>query len=120
VHDGFPACKFYFGGNHLIENLMDFSFQRFVRPRILKMLHSVQLRVGLAAAVGLVFSGFHTRAANGLPALIIGFTGFATVLLRFVDCRVVVEPLAGIFRAIQVITNSRRRGRISWIVNCDS
>jgi len=50
VHDGFPACKFYLGGNHLIENLMDFSFQRFVRPRILKMFRSVQLRVGLAAA----------------------------------------------------------------------
>ncbi len=96
---------------------MDFSFQRFVRPRILKMIHSVQLRAGLAAAVGLVFSGFHARAANGLPALIIGF---ATVLLWFVDCRIVVEPLAGIFPAIQVITNSRRGGRISWIVNCDS
>ncbi len=42
----------------LIENLMDFSFQRLVTPRLLKMLYSVHLLIGLVAAVWFVFTGF--------------------------------------------------------------
>ena len=90
--------------NGLIENLLDFSFQRFVTPRMLKMLYSVHLLIGLVAAVWFVFSGFQTSPANGLLALIIGF---AAMLLWIVYCRIVVELLAGIFRAVQVITNSQ-------------
>ena len=44
--------------NGLIENLMDFSFQRLVTPRMLKLLYSVHLLIGLVATVWFVFSGF--------------------------------------------------------------
>ena len=37
--------------NGLMENLMDFSFQRLVTPRLLKMLYGVHLLIGLVAAV---------------------------------------------------------------------
>lgn len=88
--------------NGLIENLMDFSFQRLVTPRMLKMLYGVHLLIGLVAAVWFVFSGFQTSTSNGLLALILGI---AAMLLWIVYCRIVVELLAGIFRAVQVITN---------------
>jgi len=88
----------------LLENLMDFSFQRFVTPRMLKMLYGVHLLIGFVAAVWLVFSGFQTSTSNGLLALILGF---AAMLLWIVYCRIVVELLAGVFRAVQVITNSQ-------------
>jgi hypothetical protein len=88
----------------LIENLLDFSFQRFVTPRMLKMLYSVHLLIGLVAAVWFVFTGFQTSTSNGLLALI---AGSAAMLLWTLYCRIVVELLAAVFRAAQVITNSQ-------------
>ena len=90
--------------NGLLENLMDFSFQRLVTPRMLKMLYGVHLLIGLIAAVWFVFNGFQTSTSNGLLALIIGF---AATLLWIVYCRIVVELLAAVFRAAQAITNSQ-------------
>jgi hypothetical protein len=90
--------------NTLIENLMDFSFQRLVTPRMLKMLYSVHLLIGLVAAVWFVFNGFQTSTASGLLALILGL---GAMLLWIVYCRIVVELLAAVFRAAAVITNSQ-------------
>ena len=88
----------------LIENVLDFSFERMLTPRMLKVLYGVHLLTGLIAAVWFVFSGFQTSTSNGLLALILGF---AAMLLWIVYCRIVVELLAVVFRAAQVITNSQ-------------
>ena len=88
----------------LIENLMDFSFERMATPRMLKMLYGLHLLMGLVAAIWFVFNGFQTSTSSGLLALIIGF---AAMLLWIVYCRVVVELLAVVFRAARVITNSQ-------------
>src|SRR5665213_434340 len=90
--------------NGLIENLMDFSFQRLVTPQMLKMLYSVHLLIGLIASVWFVFSGFQRSTSDGLLALILGVPA---MLLWIVYCRIVVELLAAAFRAAQVITNSQ-------------
>jgi uncharacterized protein DUF4282 len=90
----------------LIENLLDFSFERMVTPRMLKILYGVHLLMGLVAAVWFVFSGFQTSTSNGVLALIISF---AAMLLWIVYCRVVVELLAVVFRAALVITNSQNQ-----------
>jgi hypothetical protein len=90
--------------NGLIEGLMDFSFQRLVTPRMLKMLYSVHLLIGLVAAVWMVFSGFQASTSNGLLALILSVPA---MLLWIVYCRIVVELLAAIFRAVAVITNTQ-------------
>lgn len=90
--------------NGLIENLMDFSFQRLVTPRMLKMLYGVHLLIGLVAAVWFVFSGFQTSTSNGLLALILGL---GAMLLWIVYCRIAVELLAAVFRAAAVITNTQ-------------
>jgi hypothetical protein len=90
--------------NGLIENLMDFSFQRLVTPRMLKLLYGVHLLIGLVAAVWFVFTGFQASISNGLLALVLGIPA---MLLWIVYCRIVVELLAAVFRAAQVITNSQ-------------
>ena len=69
--------------NGLIENLMDFSFQRLVTPRMLKLLYSVHLLVGLVAAVWFVFTGLQTSTSNGLLALVLGVPA---MLLWIVYC----------------------------------
>ena len=88
----------------LIENLMDFSFERMLTPRMLKILYGAHLLMGLIAAVWFVFSGFQTSISNGLLALILGFVAMA---LWIVYCRIVVELLAVVFRAAMVIANSQ-------------
>jgi hypothetical protein len=88
----------------LIENLMDFSFQRLVTPSMLKLLYSVHLLIGLIAAVWFVFTGFQTSTSNGLLVLILAIPA---MLLWIVYCRIVVELLAAVFRAARVITNSQ-------------
>ena len=75
----------------LIENLMDFSFQRLVTPRMLQMLYGVHLLIGLVAAVWFVFDGFQTSTAKGLLALILGF---GAMLLWVVYCRIVADATA--------------------------
>jgi len=90
--------------NGMIENLMDFSFQRLVTPHMLKLLYSVHLLIGLIAAVWFVFSAFQTSTSNGLLVLILSVPA---MLLWIVYCRIVVELLAAVFRAVQVITNSQ-------------
>jgi hypothetical protein len=88
----------------LIENLLDFSFARMMTPRMLKALYGVHLLMGLIAAVWFVFSGFQTSTSNGLLALILSVAAMA---LWTVYCRIIVELLAVVFRAAQVITNSQ-------------
>jgi Domain of unknown function (DUF4282) len=90
--------------NGLIANLLDFSFQKLVTPRMLKLLYGVHLLIGLVAAVWFVFSGFQASTSNGLLALVLGVPA---MLLWIVYCRIAVELLAAVFRAAQVITNSQ-------------
>ena len=87
-----------------MENMMDFSFRRYVTPQMLTILYSVHLLIGLIAAVWFVFNGFQTSTSNGLLALILGVPA---MLLWTVYCRIVVELLAAVFRAARVITNSQ-------------
>lgn len=88
----------------LLENLMDFSFERMITPRMLKMLYSVHLLLGLIVAVGFAFNGFKSSTSDGLLALILGVAG---MFLWMVYCRIVVELLAVVFRVGAAITNSQ-------------
>jgi hypothetical protein len=83
---------------------MDFSFQRMVTPRMLKMLYSLHLLMGLIIAIGFVFKGFQTSTSDGLLALILGVTGMC---FWIVYCRIIVEVLAVLFRVSDAITNSQ-------------
>jgi hypothetical protein len=89
---------------NLLESLLDFSFERMVTPRMLKMLYSVHLLLGLIAAVWFAFDGFKSSTADGLLALILGAAG---MFLWIVYCRIVVEFLGVMFRVGAAITNSQ-------------
>ena len=89
----------------LMEHLMDFSFQRMVTPRMLKMLYSVHLLLGLIVATGFVFNGFESSTSNGLLAMILGAVGMFFWILY---CRIMVEVLAVVFRVGEVISGSQQ------------
>jgi len=88
----------------LMENLMDFSFQRMVTPRMLKTLYSLHLLLGLIIAIGFAFKGFQTSTSDGLLALILGVAGLS---FWIVYCRIIVEVLAVVFRVGESITGSQ-------------
>jgi hypothetical protein len=88
----------------LLENLMDFSFEQIVTPRLLKTLYAVHLLLGLITAIWFVFSQFQNSVPNGLLALILSLAGMS---LWIVYCRIIVELLAVAFRAGQVIASSQ-------------
>jgi hypothetical protein len=88
----------------LVESLMDFSFQRMVTPRMLRMLYGLHLLLGLIVAIAFTFNGFKTTKADGLVALILSVAGMS---LWVIYCRVAVELLAAIFRIGAALTNSR-------------
>jgi uncharacterized protein DUF4282 len=87
----------------LIGELMDFSVQRMITPRMLKLLYSVHLLLGLIVATGFVVNGFHSSTSDGLLALILGVVALC---FWIVYCRVFVEVLAVLFRVGAVIGNS--------------
>lgn len=89
----------------LMEHLVDFSFQSMVTPRMLKMLYSIHLLLGLIVATGFVFNGFETSTSNGLLAMILGAVGMFFWILY---CRIVVEVLAVVFRVGEVISGSQQ------------
>jgi hypothetical protein len=91
-------------GNSLVENLMDFSFQRMVTPRMLKLLFGLHLLGGLIVSIWYVFEGFQKNTSNGLLALLMACAG---MILWILYCRVIVELLAVVFRAAHVITHSQ-------------
>jgi hypothetical protein len=88
----------------LIENLMDFSFQRMVTPRMLQMLYGLHLLLGLIVAMWFVFKAFETSTSNGLLTLILGV---AAMFFWVVYCRIIVEVLAVVFRTSDSIINSQ-------------
>ncbi len=87
----------------VIENLVDFSLQRMVTPRMLKMLYSLHLLLGLIVTTGFVHNGFVNSTSKGLLALILGVVGMFFWILY---CRIIVEVLAVVFRVGDAITNS--------------
>jgi hypothetical protein len=89
----------------LMEHLMDFSFQRMVTPRMLKMLYSIHLLLGLIVATGFVFNGFESSTSNGLLAMVLGAVGMFFWILY---CRIVVEVLAVVFRVGEVISGAQQ------------
>ena len=88
----------------LLEGLLDFSFQNMVTPKMLKLLYSLHLLIGLIVDTALILNAFKSSTPNGLLALILGT---AALFVWIVYCRIIVELLAVIFRVGAAITNSQ-------------
>jgi hypothetical protein len=85
-----------------IESLLDFSFTQVVTPRMVKLLYSLHLFVGLVAAIGLVIYCFlQNGAAQGVVALIVCVIGYFFWLLY---CRIWIELLLAVFRIADAVS----------------
>lgn len=75
--------------------LFDFSFRRFVTPKLLKVLYALGLLIALFAAIRFIGAGFDRGFLAGLVSLIISPALF---VLYAVLARVVVELVMVLFR----------------------
>jgi hypothetical protein len=77
------------------ETLLDFSFQRFVAQKYVKLLYALHLLVGLIAAIGMVFKGFQDSTSEGLLFLLLAVVAYFFWILYV---RVALEFLVAAFR----------------------
>lgn len=80
--------------------LFDFSFKRFLTPRLVRILYSLSLLAALLSALAWVARGFSEGFMKGLFALVTGPIAF---LLYVLTARVIMEVVLAIFRIAEHI-----------------
>jgi hypothetical protein len=80
--------------------LFDFSFKRFLTPRLVRILYSLSLLAAVLSALAWVARGFSEGIMKGLFALVTGPVAF---LLYVLTARVLMEVVLAIFRIAEHI-----------------
>lgn len=85
-------------------SLFDFSFSRFVTPKVLKLLYTLGLLIALFGAIRFIGAGFDRGFFTGLVSLIVSPALF---LIYSLLARVVVELLMVLFRIAEGVEKLR-------------
>lgn len=84
----------------LLAMLFDFSFKRFLTPRLVRILYSLSLLAAVLSALAWMASGFREGIMQGLFTLVTGPIAF---LLYVLTARVAMELVLAIFRIAEHI-----------------
>lgn len=84
----------------LIAMLFDFSFKRFLTPRLVRILYSLSLLAAILSALAWMASGFRDGIFQGLFTLVTGPIAFIIYVLT---ARVAMELVLAIFRIAENI-----------------
>lgn len=84
----------------LFAMLFDFSFKRFLTPRLVRILYSLSLLAAVLSALAWMASGFRDGIMHGLFTLVTGPFAF---LLYVLTARVAMELVLAIFRIAEHI-----------------
>ncbi len=84
----------------VMDLMLDFSFQRFVTPRLIRLLYGLSLVAAVLAALGWMFSGFTVGLFYGLFTLVTGPVAFVLYVLA---ARVVMELILAIFQIAEKV-----------------
>lgn len=79
----------------ILDLLLDFSFKKFITPRLIRLLYSLSLVAALLAAIRWMFSGF--AKASWWEGIFTFVTGPLAFLLYMLAARVVMELILAIF-----------------------
>lgn len=79
----------------LLALLFDFSFKRFLTPRLVRILYSLSLLAAVLSALAWMGSGFREGVMQGLFTLVTGPVAFFIYVLA---ARVLMEVVLAIFR----------------------
>jgi len=79
----------------VLDLVLDFSFQHFVTPRLIRLLYALSLLAAVLATVTWMFSGFADGILNGVFTFVTGPVAFIVYVLC---ARVVMEVILAIFQ----------------------
>jgi hypothetical protein len=88
-----------------LQTLFDFSFSRFVSPKMVKFLYSLSILFAALLALFFVGVGFKASMWLGIFALLIGAP--LMLLLTVISSRVLLEMILAIFRMADSMENIR-------------
>jgi hypothetical protein len=80
----------------VLDLILDFSFQHFVTPRLIRLLYALSLLAAVLATVTWMFSGFSSGSI--LSGLFTFVTGPVAFVLYVLSARVVMEVILAIFQ----------------------
>ena len=87
-----------------LRSFFDFSFSRFVGPKIVKFLYGLSILFAVLIAFSFIIAGFNASTLFGILALIVApFTS----LLAVMSCRVFFEAILVVFRMADRVENIR-------------
>ena len=86
--------------------LFDFSFKRFLTPRLVRILYSLSLLAAVLSALAWMGSGFRDGVMQGLFTLVTGPVAFFIYVLA---ARVLMEVVLAIFRIAERLENLPQR-----------
>lgn len=79
----------------VLDLVLDFSFQHFVTPRLIRVLYALSLMAAVLAALTWMFSGFSHGLLHGLFNFVTGPVAF---ILYVLSARVAMEVILAIFQ----------------------
>lgn len=82
--------------------LFDFSFKRFLTPKLVRVLYSLSLLAAVLSALAWMGSGFRDGVMHGLFTLVTGPVAFFIYVLT---ARVLMELVLAIFRIAERVEN---------------
>ena len=92
--------SFWSEGGALLALLFDFSFKRYLTPRLIRILYSLSLLAAVLSALAWMASGFQEGVMRGLFTLVTGPVAFVIYVLT---ARVVMELVLAVFRIAEHI-----------------
>lgn len=84
----------------VMDLVLDFSFQKFVTPHLIRVLYALSLIAAVFAALGWMFSGFRVGLFYGLFTLVTGPVAFVIYVLT---ARVIMEVILAIFQIAEKV-----------------
>lgn len=84
----------------VLDLILDFSFQRFVTPHLIRVLYALSLLAATLAAITWMFSGFSVGWFYGLFTMITGPVAFVMYVLT---ARVIMEVILAIFQIAEKV-----------------
>jgi len=92
----------------VMDLVMDFSFQKFVTPKLVRIIYAISLVAALISGVTWMFSGFKDGITHGLFTLITGPVAFFVYVLF---ARVGMELILAVFSIAEGIKKLEEKNR---------
>lgn len=87
----------------VLDLVLDFSFQRFVTPHLIRILYALSLLAAVLAAISWMFSGFFTQNGGFFYGLFTLVTGPVAFIMYVLTARVIMEVILAIFQIAEKI-----------------